>query len=45
MMQYGSDKVVTKSTDLRTVMNQSPVDYSEVKFEECLYVDRAVATS
>ena len=39
MMQYESDKVVTKSTDLKTVMNRSPVDYSEVKVEECLYVD------
>jgi hypothetical protein len=39
MRQYESDKVVTKSTDLKTVMNPSPVDYSEVKVEECLYVD------
>lgn len=39
MMQYESDKVVTKATDLKTVMNPSPVDYSEVKVEEYLYVD------
>ena len=39
MRQYERDKVVKKSADLKTVMNPSPVDYSEVKVEECLYVD------